>query len=85
MWVDVWRNSYWALQEEERRWVRGRAYAESLAEGRLSTVKGKTKVENPLVLSGSKNKERGSEEPFSWPENRLERKHVTFKLSEQTY
>lgn len=34
MWVDVWRNNCWALQEEgERRWLRGRAYAKSLAEG----------------------------------------------------
>lgn len=52
---------------------------------RLSTVRGKTKVENPLVLSGNKNKEKGPEGLFSWPENGLERKHVTFKLSEQTY
>lgn len=34
MWVDVWRHNCWALQEEgERRWVRGRAYEKSLAEG----------------------------------------------------
>lgn len=52
---------------------------------RLSTVRGKTKVENPLVLSGTKNKEKGPEGLFLWPENGLERKHVTFKLSEQTY
>lgn len=46
--------------------------------GRLSTLKGKTKAENPLGLSGSKNKEKGPE-LFSWPANRLERKHVTFQ------
>lgn len=50
--------------------------------GRLSTDRGKTKMENPLGLSGSKNKEKGPEELFSWPANRLERQHVTFKLSE---
>lgn len=53
--------------------------------GRLSPARGKTKAENPLGLSGSENKEEGPEELFSWPENRLERKHVTFKLSEETY
>lgn len=53
-----------------------------LGRGRLSTERGKTKAENPLGLSGSKNKEKRPEELFSWPANRLERKHVTFKLSE---
>lgn len=42
-------------------------------------LNGKTKAENPLGLTGSKNKEKGPEELFSWPANRLERKHMTFQ------
>lgn len=78
MWVDVWRNNCRVLWEEEL----GKRQGRKPGRGRLSTGRGKTRVENPLGLSGSKNKEKGPDKLFSWSANRLERKHVTLQLSE---